>query len=65
MRTKTAIQIKKGKLSNRYIEARDELKAEREKVCEDNDLIIAELERETLTLHAQLQILRWVEGSDK
>lgn len=63
-RSRTAITQRKKKLVDRYVEARDELKKEREKVCEDNDIAIADLEKEIIELRAKLDILIWVEGSD-
>jgi hypothetical protein len=63
-RSRTAITQRKKKLVDRYVEARDELKKEREKVCEDNDIAIADLEKEIIEARAQIDILRWVEGSD-
>lgn len=63
-RSRTAISAEKTKLVNRLIEARDGLKIERGKVCEDNDLDIAELEKEVIELQARVDTLRWVEGQE-
>lgn len=64
-RSRTAITQRKKKLVDRYVKARDELKTEQEKVCEDNDIAITDLEKEIIETRAQIDILRWVEGSDE